>query len=105
VSSSLVQIEKARAQQVTVTDESLVVELTDGRTISAPLAWYPRLLHGNAAERKNWRLIGKGEGIHWPDLDEDLSIESLIAGHPSGESSPSLKRWLAERKTRTKPNQ
>ena len=104
MSSSVVQIDRARAHQVTVTDESLIVELTDGRTISAPLAWYPRLLHGNASECGNWRLIGSGEGIHWPELDEDLSVESLITGSPSGESSESLKRWLDKRKPAIQPN-
>jgi hypothetical protein len=63
-----------------------------------PLAWYPRLLHGTLEERDNWRLIGSGEGVHWPDLDEDLSIDSLISGRPSGESQASLKRWLETRK-------
>jgi len=87
---------------VTVTNDSLVVDLKDGRAVSAPLAWYPRLLHGTPEERDNWRLIGGGEGIHWPDLDEDLSIESLISGRPSGESQASLKRWLETRKAHTK---
>ena len=88
------------AQRVTLTEDSVVVDLTDGRTVSAPLAWYPRLFHGTAEERDNWRLIGGGEGIHWPDLDEDLSIESLICGRPSGESQSSLKHWLETRKAR-----
>ena len=101
MSSSNIQVERARAQNVTVTDESLVVELTDGRTISAPLAWYPRLLNGGAEERNNWRLIGGGEGIHWPALDEDLSVESLAAGRPSGERGESIKRWLEARQKRT----
>lgn len=83
-----------RAQRVTATEDSVVVDLRDGRTVSAPLAWYPRLLHGTPEERDNWRLIGSGEGIHWPDLDEDLSIDCLISGRPSGESQASLKRWL-----------
>ena len=61
-----------------VTDDELIVDLKDGRTISVPLAWFPRLLHGTAAERCNWELLGDGEGIHWPDLDEDLSIDGLI---------------------------
>jgi len=78
------------AQRVTLTNNSLIVQLNDGRTVSAPLSWYPRLLHGTPEERRNWRLIGSGEGIHWPDLDEDLSIESLISGRPSGESQESL---------------
>jgi hypothetical protein len=68
--------------------------------MSAPLAWYPRLLHGTPEERGNWRLIGSGEGVHWPDLDEDLSMEGLISGRPSGESQASLKRWLEAREAR-----
>lgn len=86
------------AQQVTVTDDALVVDLTDGRTVTVPLAWYPRLAHGTADERAKWRLIGRGEGIHWPDLDEDISVRSLLAGHPSGESQGSLQRWLEARR-------
>jgi hypothetical protein len=93
---------EAKAQRVMVTEDSVVVDLTDGRSVSAPLAWYPRLLHGKPEERNNWRLIGSGEGIHWPDLDEDLSIESLISGRPSGESGRSFKRWLEGRKPRGK---
>ena len=69
----------------------------DGRTISVPLAWYPRLLYGTPEERQNWRLIGRGVGIHWPDLDEDLSVEGLILGRPSNESPQSLQRWLQQR--------
>jgi len=68
-----------------------------GRTISVPLNWYPRLLRGTPEERANWRLIGRGEGIHWPDLDEDLSIAGILAGRHSGESAESLKKWLANR--------
>ena len=85
------------ATGVTVADDALVVELSDGRTLSVPLAWYPRLLHGAPAERGRWRLIGAGEGVHWPDLDEDISVEGLLAGRPSGESQRSLKRWLESR--------
>ncbi len=80
-----------------VSDDSLVVDLVDGRTLSVPLVWFPRLVHATAAERGNWRLIGRGEGIHWPDVDEDISVEALIAGRPSGEAQASLKRWLASR--------
>jgi hypothetical protein len=87
----------ARAQDVTVTEEALTVELSDGRSISAPLAWYPRLLHGTSEERSNWRLVGGGVGIHWPALDEDISVENLLAGRASGESQRSLKRWLSAR--------
>jgi hypothetical protein len=76
----------------------LIVELRDGRTISVPVAWYPRLAHGSPQERQQWELIGPGIGIHWPVLDEDISIEGLLQGLPSGESAASLKRWLAARR-------
>ena len=85
------------ASAVSVTDESLMVELVDGRTLTVPLVWFPRLLHASAAERANWRLIGRGEGIHWPALDEDISIDGLVAGRGSMESQVSLKRWLTAR--------
>ena len=98
MSTLLTEIRNVKAQNVVVTDEALTVDFTDGRTISAPLAWYPRLMHGTPQERNNWRLIGNGEGIHWPDLDEDISVESLLAGRKSGESRESLRRWLQARK-------
>lgn len=88
---------EAKAQSVEVTDDTLAVDLSDGRTISVPLAWFPRLLHGTAEERGNWRFIGDKEGIHWPDLDEDISVENLLLGKPSGESQSSFKRWLEKR--------
>ncbi len=88
----------SKALSATVTDDTLTVDLDDGRTISAPLSWYPRLLRAGPEERKNWRLIGKGEGIHWPDLDEDIGVEGILAGKPSGESQSSLERWLKSRK-------
>jgi hypothetical protein len=91
------EIRTAVARTVSVTEDSLIVDLDDGRTISVPLAWFPRLLNGSEDERKNFRLIGKGEGIHWPQLDEDISVEGLIIGRPSGESRRSLKRWLDNR--------
>lgn len=93
-------LEIPQAQQVVVTDDSLVADLSDGRTISVPLAWYPRLLHGSPAERNNWRLTGGKEGIHWPDLDEDISIKNMILGQPSAESQKSFQRWLEERAKR-----
>jgi Protein of unknown function (DUF2442) len=86
-----------QATGVTVTEDTLSVELSDGRTRSVPLAWYPRLLHGTQASRQRWRLIGNGEGIHWPDLEEDISVEGLLAGRPSNESPASLRRWLSAR--------
>lgn len=85
------------AQSVSVREDALIAELVDGRTIAVPLAWFPRLAHGTEAERANWRLIGGGEGIHWPDLDEDISVESLLAGRKSGETQESLRRWLQQR--------
>jgi hypothetical protein len=84
-------------QAVDITDDTLSVDLSDGRTISVPLAWYPRLLHGSVEERQNWRLIGKGEGIHWNQLDEDISVKNIILGQSSGESQKSFQRWLTHR--------
>ena len=90
----------ALARKVTVSRATLTVELTDGRRVSVPLDWYPRLKHGSAAERKNWELIGAGDGLHWPGLDEDISVDGLLAGRRSGETARSLDRWLTERKRR-----
>ena len=87
----------ARAIDVRVTQDELTVELEDGRTLAVPLVWYPRLLHASKEERSRWRLIGRGVGIHWPSVDEDISIEGLLAGRPSNESQESLKRWLESR--------
>jgi hypothetical protein len=84
-------------QDIAISDDALTVDLSDGRTLSVPLAWYPRLWHGTAAERNHWRLIGKGVGVHWPDLDEDISVEGLILGKPSNESQKSLQQWLTQR--------
>ena len=92
-----VELRTVATRHVSVTDDALIVDLADGRTVSVPLAWYPRLLHGSAAERQNWRLIGSGEGLHWPDLDEDISVENMLLGKASGESQSSLKRWLQQR--------
>src|SRR5205823_6198474 len=75
-------------------NDALTVHVADGRTIAVPLVWFPRLAHGTPAERANWRLIGGGVGIHWPGLDEDISVESLLAGRRSGESQESLRGWL-----------
>jgi hypothetical protein len=88
---------ESKAQNVVVTEDTLAVDLTDGRTISVPLAWYPRLQHATVEERENWRLIGDKEGIHWPEIDEDISVENLLQGKPSGESQSSFKRWLEGR--------
>lgn len=90
---------EAKAHNVSVTEDTLAVDLSDGRTISVPLAWFPRLMHGTQQERNNWRLVASGEGIHWPDLDEDVSVENLLAGKPSGESQSSFKRWIESRRS------
>lgn len=95
-----VEIEIPYAVDVNSTEDTLTVDLSDGRTISVPLGWYPRLEHASSEERANWRLIGKGYGIHWEELDEDISVEGLLAGKPSGESQISFKKWLHGRKER-----
>jgi hypothetical protein len=102
MSISVIELTVPTAENVHVGEDALSVELSDGRTISAPLAWYPRLLHGSARERANWRLIGRGYGIHWEDLDEDISVEGLLAGRASGESQASFKKWLMARSTGSK---
>jgi hypothetical protein len=86
-----------KATEIRVTDDALVMELADGRSVSAPLVWYPRLMHGSPSERNNYRLIGGGEGVHWPDLDEDISVEGVLAGRASGESRRSFRKWLESR--------
>jgi hypothetical protein len=97
---SAVEIEVPKAENVKVTKDTLIVDLSDGRTISVPLEWFPRLVYATAEERNNWRLIGRGHGIHWEDIDEDISIEGLLAGKPSGESQASFKKWLNQRQSR-----
>lgn len=91
------------ASSATLDDDTLTVELTDGRTIAVPLAWYPRLLHGSIEERSRWRLIGRGQGFHWADLDEDISVKNLLDGKSSGESQQSFRNWLAGRQAPQEP--
>jgi hypothetical protein len=98
MNSLVTAIREACARGVTVSEDSLTVDLVDGRTIIVPMAWYPRLWHGTPEERDRFEIIGNGTLIHWPDLDEDLSVSGILAGRPSGESRQSLKKWLAERK-------
>ncbi len=99
MSISAIEIEIPDAIDVSVSDDSLSVELSDGRTILVPLDWYPRLKYATDNERRKWRLIGSGQGIHWEDLDEDISVEGILAGKPSAESQSSLKKWLQARET------
>jgi hypothetical protein len=88
------KIDLPYAESVMITEDTLNVDLSDGRTISVPLTWFPRLVHATQEQRDNWRLIGRGHGIHWDDIDEDISVEGLLAGRPSGESQSSFKKWL-----------
>ena len=97
MSSSVVETREALATGVAVSEDTLSVDLADGRAIAVPLAWYPRLVHASAQERGAWRLLGGGRGIHWPALDEDISVANLLAGQPSAESQSSFKKWLAGR--------
>ena len=99
MNTSAADVQEARARDVRVGEDSLVVELMDGRTLTVPLVWYPRLWYGSADERAHFELIGDGGYIHWPDLDEDLSIAGMLAGRRSKESAESLKKWLAQRET------
>lgn len=96
---SAIEIVVPEAVDVMVSEDTLSVDLTDGRTISVPLGWFPRLEHAYPEERANWRFIGKGLGIHWEDIDEDISVEGLLAGKPSGESQTSFQKWLLSRQT------
>ncbi len=105
MSFSAVENQATIATKVKVTKETLSVEIADGRTISAPVAWFPRLSHATAAERNSWRLIGGGRGIHWPAIDEDISVANLLAGKPSAESQTSFKKWLAGRPKPSKARQ
>jgi hypothetical protein len=79
-----------RVKDVRFSEDSIIVDLIDGRTISAPLAWYPRLLHATSEQRANWRIAGGGYGIHWPDVDEDLSTQGLLRGAPAPRASRSV---------------
>lgn len=101
MSISAVEVEIPVVEDLRVTEDTLSVDLSDGRTISVPLEWYPRVVHATSKERNNWRLIGKGRGVHWEDIDEDISVEGLLAGRPSGESQTSFRKWLKQRQVRT----
>ena len=96
--SLIVEIEVPEASRLVVTEAALTAHLADGRVVSAPLTWYPRLVHATQEERDNWEIFGDGRFFHWPDLDEDLSLESMLAGWPSQESQSGFKRWLAAKK-------
>lgn len=102
MNSLAVEIWEARAQAVTVSENGLTIDLVDGRTIIVPLIWYPRLWHGTPEERNHFEIFGDGAYIHWPDLDEDLTVAGLLAGRRSGESPQSLMKWMEARKAQGK---
>jgi hypothetical protein len=107
IPSAVVTLTLPRVVSVTVTEEALSLDLDDGRTISVPIGWYPRLAYGTPSERANFRISSAGYGIHWPDLDEDIGVEGLVLGKKSTESRASLERWLKRRNknnTETPPN-
>jgi hypothetical protein len=97
MSTSASELSISLAIDVKVTEATLNVDLSDGRSLSVPLSWYPRLDNATPAERDKWEFIGDGRGIHWPDIDEDISVQGLLAGKPSNESQASLRRWLDSR--------
>ena len=99
MSISANELVRPAATRVSVSESAIDIELSDGRSLSVPISWYPRLQHGTKAERNNWTLVGSGLGIHWPDLDEDISVEAVVAGNPSNESQASLVKWLESRGT------
>lgn len=101
--STAVDIREARTSSIHVTDSELVVELEDGRTIVVPIGWYPRLANGTPQERNDIKIMGRGIGIHWPQLDEDISVAGLLAGRKAGESAASLNRWRKKRRSATRP--
>lgn len=96
--SVVVTLNLPRVTSVSVTDDTLSVDLEDGRTVSVPIGWYPRLAHGTTAERANVQISGAGFGLHWPDLDEDIGVEGILLGKRSTENSLSFERWLQSRK-------
>ena len=98
-------IEPPPAVGVGVADDALTLRLADGRTVSAPLAWFPRLAHATADELAGWRLTGGGRGVHWPAMDEDISVAAVLAGRGSSESAASLSRWLAGRPAGPAPSE
>jgi Protein of unknown function (DUF2442) len=101
MSTSPSEITRPTAVDVQVSEETLTVRLADGRSIAVPVTWYPRLADGTPVERARWELIGSGHGIHWPDLEEDISVEALLAGRRSSEVPSSLKKWVSTRHRRS----
>ncbi len=96
---SVLEIQVPVIQRLSIDETSLEADLSDGRTMSVPLAWFPRLVHATREEKANWRLIGGGEGIHWEDIDEDISVQGLLAGRRSMETRESVAKWLHARES------
>lgn len=94
----MVTLELPRILKFTVTEDTLSVDLEDGRTVTVPIGWYPRLAHGTDSERRNFEISGAGYSVHWPDLDEDIGVEGLLLGKPSSETPASFERWLQRRR-------
>src|SRR4051812_39663641 len=101
--TSAPDLEVPVVSSVSVGRDRLAFHLADGRAVIAPLEWFPRLLHGSARERRNWERVGAGYGVHWPDLDEDISVENMLRGQRSRESQRSFKAWLDQRSKRRRP--
>lgn len=97
--SATILLAPPKAIQVTITDDTISVDLADGRTIAVPIGWFPRLAAGSKQERENVQIVGAGFGLHWPELDEDIGVEGLLVGKKSAESPASLARWLAQRQS------
>lgn len=102
IPSAAITLRPTRVVNVTVTEDTLLLDLEDGRTIAVPIGWYPRLAYGTRAERANFHISGAGYGVHWPDLDEDIGVEGLLLGRRSSESAMSFERWL-QRREKTEP--
>jgi len=98
MSSAAVSLAQPRLVNVSVTEDTLSVDLEDGRTIAVPIGWYPRLAYGTPAERASFQISSAGYGIHWPDLDEDIGVDGLLLGKKSAESPASFERWLQRRR-------
>jgi hypothetical protein len=102
IDSAIQTLALIRIAGVSITDDTLAVDLEDGRTIAVPIGWYPRLAYGTPEERANFEISGAGYGIHWPELDEDIGVEGLLLGKKSSESQASFERWF-QRRQATQP--
>jgi len=102
--NTAVQIQEVRIKNITVNEETITAQLMDGRTISVPLAWSWRLSEATPKQRANWKIIGEGHGVHWPDIDEDISAESMLYGIPAPKPRSSSKLRLKSEKKKPTVN-